>query len=142
MKHWVSEEKVLEVEGGTEFLHKYFGPQEGDSGHRGAVERSGQPRWLGQSSRAATRLAQPNVAIASLHRWERSDVREEQHCSHGGWEGRLLDVTCSRKQKLSQNGGLPQVSPALGFMSYVWRELALFSTMTGLSFRSGGQAAV
>lgn len=49
MKHWVSEEKVLEVEGGTEFLHKYFGPQEGDSGHRGGVERSGQPRWLGQS---------------------------------------------------------------------------------------------
>lgn len=54
----------------------------------------------------------------------------------------MLDVTCSRKQKLSQNGGLPQVSPALGFMSYVWRELALFSTMTGLSFRSGGQAVV
>lgn len=26
-KHRVSEEKVLEVEGGTKFLHKYFGPQ-------------------------------------------------------------------------------------------------------------------
>lgn len=103
---------------------------------------AGSPAGWVSRSRAATRLAQPNVAIASLHRWERSDVREEQHCSHGGWEGRLLDVTCSRKQKLSQNGGLPQVSPALGFMSYVWRELALFSTMTGLSFRSGSQAAV
>lgn len=51
MKHWVSEEKVLEVEGGAEFLHKYFGPQEGDRWTQGwgGVERSGQPRWLGQS---------------------------------------------------------------------------------------------
>lgn len=26
-QHWVSEEKVLEVNGGTQFLHKYVGPQ-------------------------------------------------------------------------------------------------------------------
>lgn len=26
-QHWVSEGKVLEVKGGTRFLHKYFGPQ-------------------------------------------------------------------------------------------------------------------
>lgn len=70
VKHWVSEEKVLEVEGGTEFLHKYFGLQEGDrwtQGWWGEEQVAPLAGSVNQERQEATRLTQPNVGIASLH---------------------------------------------------------------------------
>lgn len=78
VNRWVSEEKVLEVEGGTQFLHEYFGLQEGDrwtQGWCGEVRAAPLAGSVGQERQEAPRLTQPNVGIASLHQWEHSYTR-------------------------------------------------------------------
>lgn len=113
-KHWVSK-KVLEVEGGTQFLHKHVGPPVAYRWTHGWYGR-GSP--IGHASLSSKRRqASPNRTRIQLLFQSGNTAREvpqEQHLSHGGR---------SRKRKLSRNNGLPRGRPALAFMSCVWTDV-------------------
>lgn len=51
LKHWVSKEKVLEPEGGTQLVLKYFGPQVAGSWTHGWWGRRGESLFAVESSK-------------------------------------------------------------------------------------------